>query len=263
MVFRRRRPARRPRRKARKAARKVRVPRNRLLATTQSAHIRETIQFNYVNANTNYGFTFSLNQFLRASALARNFKWYKAKSVEWVIEPLFNTFTDDGTPQSIPYTYMVMNRTQDSALQTLQDFQAMGCKPKKLTTKRVIKYTPNWCSPGLMSFIKDSNSYVRELYQNGLKPQYGYLACPATSAVDSQDQLIPIVTTDNPIATAVPVVTNQVVYNGHDMFFAQALPNGSINVAQIVCTVVWEFKDPYYRTPTTERNVIQPASASA
>jgi len=172
MVFRRRRAVRRksraPRRKGNKL-RRSRVPRNRLIATTQSARIKETIQFNFVNANTNYGFIFSLNQFKRASALAPNFKWYKAKSVEWTIEPLFNTFTDDGTPQSIPYTYMAMNRTQDSSLQTLQDFQAMGCKPRKLTTKRVIKYTPNWCSPGLMSYIKDSNSYVRELYQNGLK----------------------------------------------------------------------------------------------
>ena len=260
MVFRRRAgkggKGRKPRRKV---ARKLRVPRNRLFATTQMATIKETIPFNYVNANLNYGFSFTLNQFKRASAIAPNFKWYKAKSVEWIIEPLFNTFTDDGTPQSIPYTYMVMNRTQDSALQTLGDFQAMGCKPQKLTSKRVIRYRPNWCSPGLLSFIKDANSYVRELYQNGLKPQYGYLACPISNGLDSQVQLFPIQTTDNPIANEVPVVTNQVVYNGHDMYFAQALASGAINVAQVTCTVTWEFKDPMQVTTSTVRNVIQAA----
>jgi len=269
MVFRRRRAARKPRRKVPKRARlgrnrKAIIPRQ-LFATTQVANIKETVQFSYLNGNTPYGFNFSLQQFVRASQLAPNFKWYKAKFVEWSIEPLFNTFTDDGTPQSIPYMYMTMNRTQDSNGFTRDDMQAMGSKPQKLTTKKVIKYRPNWCSPGLISVNVDQNSYVREVSQNGLKPQYGYLACP----IDQQSNPISVTSPDtiSPIASQAPldpstavVTTNTVVYNGHRIWLDQPL-TGNTNVAVVTCTVHWEFRDPNCTYAPSPSVTVTPAVA--
>lgn len=251
MVFRRRRNIRRPRRRAAAARKGRKVRSNKLFQTSQMATIRETIQFQNVVANTSYGYVFSLNQFDRAQKVAANFKWYKAKSVEWTLEPLFNTFTDDGTPQSIPYLYQKMNRTQDNIAVSLQDLQASGMKPQKLTSKKVLKYVPNWCSPGLITYSLDANNAaIAQLYQNGLKPQYGYLPCSTFSpplASTLGNQMTPLQTDDTPIAPIVaPVVTNQVLYNGHEIFLDQILSSPTIQVARMTCTVVWEFKDPNF-----------------
>jgi len=243
-IRRRRAPRRKTRAPRRKAVRKTRVPRNRLFATNQMALIKETRPYSTITGNSAVSFVFSLNQFQRALLLAPNFKWYKAKLVEWTIEPLFNTFTDDGSPQSVPYTYMAMNRTQDNVPMVLGDFQAMGCKPQKLISKRVIKYRPNWCSPGLLSYTLVDNA-VQQLYQNGLKPQYGYLACPNDEAV-SGSLIDPIVTPTNPLVpTSIDVIANQVLYNGHEMYFDQLLA-GEVPCARVTCTVTWEFKDPHF-----------------
>ena len=233
------------------------------------ATIKETIQFANLNANTSYGFVFSLNQFTRAQRLAPNFKWYKAKSVEWSLEPLFNTFTDDGTPQSIPYLYTKMNRTQDSIAVSLQDLQASGMKPQKLTTKKVMKYRPNWCSPGLLTYKLDANNAaIDRIVQNGLKPQYGYLPCGTFNppVADASGIILqPIVTPNSPfLPNEVEVVTNQVIYNGHEIFLDQVLSSETLQVARLTCTVTWEFKDPnfsYEQVPPT-KTFVQPATSN-
>jgi len=260
MPLRRRRGARKttaPRRNYRKAGRKVRVPRNRLFQTSQVAHIKETIGAGNLNGNAPYNFNFSLNQFPRAMALAPNFRWYKAKYVEWIIEPLFNTFTDDGTPQSIPYLYMIMNRTQDYDGSSLLDLQGMGAKPQKLTTRKVISYVPNWCSPGMLTYQLSAQSSVQQLYQNGLKPQYSYLASPRGNPGGGAAVLLdPIQTATNPLVPdSLDVITNQVVYNGHKIFLDQVL-GGDIPVARITCNVTWEFKDPAFINPTQAIDVL-------
>lgn len=240
---------RRPRRKAaRKGGRKTTIPRG-INDNNQVARIKETVAFGNIDAATAYSFVFSLNQFRRASTLAPNFKWYKASKVEWVLEPLFNTFTDDGTPQTVPYMYMTMNRTQDAVGLNLQDLQAMGAKPKKLTSKQTLAYRPNWCSPGLLSFSRDTNAYVREIHQNGLKPQYAWLSCP--NLVDGispfpQSQSTPIENGFFPVdPDMVNVLPAQVVYNGHNIYIDQAL-SSTLPVARLICTVHWEFKGPHY-----------------
>jgi len=273
MAIRRRRAARKPRRKARKGGAR-RVPRGigTLFNTNQMAVIKETVPYGTISGNNPYAFQFSLNQFVRASQLAPNFKWYKAKLVEWTIEPLFNTFTDDGTPQSIPYLYMAMNRTQDAQGLILEDLQAMGCKPQKLTTKKVVKYRPNWCSPGLISAFTDTSAYVRDITQNGLKPQYGYLACPVTASAQPANNPPYIAdpaimnVTEAPLSLAldepVKVNTNCVVYNGHRIWLDQVLA-GAVPVARVTATVHWEFKDPYCSYAPVNPTILSPALASA
>lgn len=272
MVFRRR-AARKPRRKVRKAGRKARVPRGigTLFNTTQMASVKETLQITpNLNGNAAYAFQFTLGQFERASNIARNFKWYKAVRVEWSIEPLFNVFTDDGTPQSIPYLYMLMNRTQDNTGNTLQDLQECGCKPQKLTSKKVFRYVPNWCSPGLLSYSTSTvgttggEAYVSNVYQNGLKPQYAWLKSPGTvttpTSLPSSSFVNPA---ENQIGTMASITDNQVVYNGHTIFLDQAL-SGDVPVARVTVTVHWEFKDPqciYATAPPAK--AIQLLSASS
>lgn len=79
---------------------------------------------------------------------------------------------------------MTMNRTQDTIGISLQDLQAMGAKPQKMTSKKVIAYRPNWCSPGLIGVENDNAQYVRQVKQYGMKPQYAWLACPNTYSPD-------------------------------------------------------------------------------
>lgn len=240
---------RRPR-KAKKIIRrrKARIPRG-INDGGQVARIKETIQFEAVLANNAYAYQFTLNQFLRASNLAPNFKWYKASKVEWTLEPFFNTFTDDGSPQSVPYLYQTMNRTQDNVGLNLQDLQAMGAKPQKLVSKKVLTYKPNWCVPGMLTYDQTAGTLaINRLYSNGLKATYDWLPCPdvdpgagKTAVVmdPTQATLVPLV------PNSLDVITNQVVYNGHVLWLDQALTSSPIPVARMTCTVHWEFKGPH------------------
>jgi len=263
MVFRRRASKRKPR----APRRKIRVPRrkaNKLFATKQMASIQETVQFSDLTPNLDTSYVFNLSQFPRARELAPNFKWYKAAKVVWTIEPLFNVFTDDGTPQTVPYIYTAMNRTQDSTGMNLADYQAMGVKPQKLTSKKVISYRPNWCSPGLISAFTDDNSFVRQIRQNGLKPQYGYLQCPNnnTGYGQSPDLVVPIDNITALPSTASPIDTNTVIFNGHQTFAQQLLASAGLPCARVVATVHWVFKDPHFtRAPNSSMTAVPAVSA--
>jgi len=246
----------------------------------QTARIKETVEFTDINPGLGYDFVFNLSQFRRASALAPNFKWYKATSVEWTIEPLYNTFQDGttGAEVSVPYMYMTMNRTQDSLLLGLADLQGMGAKPKKLVAKTVIKYKPNWCSPGLQQLARfvDPQSptgyTLAEVDSAGLKAQYSYLQCPnKDSQIDNNPQFsVPIIapsTTYPPGLSVVQaaILTNQVVYNGHTLYVDQKVPTGLLQpVARITCTVHWHFKGPHFIAPAQPgkvNEVVAPISA--
>lgn len=216
----------------------------------QMATIKETVEFTDLNPNLGYNFAFNLSQFRRASALAPNFKFYKAKSVEWTIEPLYNTFQDGttGSEVTIPYMYMTMNRTQDSTGINLQDLQAMGAKPQKLVGKKTIRYVPNWCSPGLMAinFPVPPSPAVSQSY--GLQKQFTYLACPDTDVAISAFQPSTAVPPSGPANYPTSlIVANAVVYNGHTIWCDQEVNTGTLQaIARVTCTVTWHFKDPHY-----------------
>jgi len=237
-----RRARRAGKRKSKRPARKGGVRSDR----GQMATIRETVEFNDIIGNTGYNLNFNLSQFRRASALAPNFKWYKAVSVEWTLEPLFNTFQDGVGSSSMPYLYETMNRTQDSTGINLQDMQAMGSKPKKLTNKHVTKYTPNWCSPGLGTEPFPLNNITNF----GLKAQYSYLASPDTNLGLNNPSIIKV--DQAPGAPAVDpsaITANMVIYNGHTIWVDQDIDaQVDIACARVVCNVVWHFKDPHYTT---------------
>jgi len=228
----------------------------------QYATIKESRQFADVFGNTGYNFNFNLSQFRRASALAPNFKWYKAVSVEWIVEPLFNTFQDSATGSSIPYMLQTMNRTQDTTAVNGSDLLAMGAKPVKLTSRKSIKYTPNWCSPGLGNFtVNGATGDLVRTTDQGLKAQYAYLASPDASGWPL-DNTPSFITPAEPIGSGgsgmTSINTNQAIYNGHTVYFLQsvdAVPD--VSLARITCNVTWAFKDPHYTASGPEyQNVV-------
>jgi hypothetical protein len=267
MVARRRTTKRRASKPRRKAPRRNR---QRKSSNKQFATILETTTFDKFVSNEATSFNFNLSQFPRASALSVNFKWYKAVKVTWTLTPLYNTFQDGttGTEVSAPYLYNVMNRTQDSINLTLEDIQAMGAKPTKLTSKRAISYTPNWCSPGLTTFTQDRDRInLVGVTQQGLKAQYSYLACPDDFRLDPNigefitpnDPRIPVIGINSGMNS---VNANQVMYNGHILYADQLVSTGPDQqpIAQIVATVHWVFKDPHFTKFVGESmKVSQPA----
>lgn len=253
MVRRSTRAVRKPRRRVggKRVARK-RIPRT--IATNQSAIIKETRAYAPILSNNGYAFTFKLNDFLRASQLAPNFKWYRAVKVEWVMTPLYNVFQDGlvGNEISQPYIYQTMNRTQDALGFSLADIQAMGIKPLKLNSLYKMSYKPNWCSGGLTTYRNAPDQPAIPIVANthlGLKAEYGYLPCPnnAINAVDIPQYLSPLDPVNPPVVNQgmTSINTNDVVYNGHRLFCQQYNGTGDGQpVAQLTCTVTWVFKDP-------------------
>jgi len=242
-----------PRRGPKRVARKSKGGDGIATDKGQYATIRESTVFSDVQGNMAYNFNFNLSQFQRASALAPNFKWYKATHVEWIVEPLFNTFQDSAGSSTIPYMVQTMNRTQDTTGVNYGDLLAMGCKPKKLTSPVKTKYTPNWCSPGLQTQVIDLGATSTAI-SLGLKAQYSWLPCPDTNpGLNVVSTLIPAAPAAQPMA---PIAANMVIYNGHSVYFDQEIDAiVDQNLARVTCNVIWAFKGPHYTTAVKLNNV--------
>lgn len=238
---------------------KLRVPRapRGMNDHGQMARIKETVGYIDVLPNTGYNFNFNLSQYRRALQLAPNFKWYKPTRVEWTIEPLYNTFQDGnvGTEITMPYIYMTMNRTQDTTGLSLEDIQAMGAKPQKLVSKKVISYRPNWCSPGLNTYANNvfstptgvANAMVR--FTNlGLKANYDWVASPVQinsdpASPNDPSYIVPVLPFNTGQDGMNAVNCSQVIYNGHTIWIEQL--GSTQRVARVTATVHWSFKDPH------------------
>jgi len=264
--FAKKRPARPVARKGRKGARKGRSQ----SGGKQMAKIVETLEFVDINSDTVYNFNFNLSQFDRASVLAPNFKYYKAAKVTWNMEALYNTFQEanGGTGITQPYLYTTMNRTQDTTGQVVADLQAMGAKPIKFTGKHSISYRPNWCSPGLSVLTYTGGTGLPPVNTNsqGLKSQYGYLACPTNNPGHGNTSAYTPANSQAPPSGGFilpnAINTNQVIYNGHTIFVDQLVPpSAPLTVARVTCTVEWHFKDPHYTNAPRETVNAQPAKA--
>lgn len=244
MAFRKRASVKKPRR--RMAGKRVARKRAGKPAT-QYATIKETIEFKDLAPNTAYSLLFNLSQFSRASALAKNFRFYKAMKVEWALEPLYNIYYDNATGDTVPYLYKVMDRTQDTLGITLQDIQGMGAKPIKLVSKKTFTFTPNWCSGGLTTYVNnEASGAIARLTHQGMRAEYSYLASPNDSnlAPDVPQYLVPADTAIPAPASGMNAInTNQVTYNGMDLWIDQSISAGNPLIARCTATVTWSFKD--------------------
>jgi len=250
-------------RKGRKPRRaRARVPRT-LNPQNQGATIVESIVIPAaVVTDAQIGLNhFDLSFFPRAQQCASLFKHYKAEYCEWEYVPRYNLFTQGNTAGStIPYMYVAMNRTQDAslppALGQCQGFMtSQGAVPRKFTNKIVIRYKPNWCSPGLIMQRMDlTNTNVTGVAQMGTQVQYGWLASPdnqfspgsinTVQYIASPANPFPAPNGYNPVENF-PLAPQ---YNGHYTWFDS---NGteSFSVGDVVLRVKWAFKHPHFNAP--------------
>jgi hypothetical protein len=251
-------------------SKKLAVPRS-LGVIPQYCRIQETVDQIELIANESYAGIFQLSSFKRASAVATNFRFYRPAKVIWTYEPKFNTFQQSATGDTIgmPYLYIAMNRTQDNNIATLEDIQAQGSRPMKFSSKKVISYVPNWCSPGLMLLNNNQVSVpgggtavtaVANLAVQGLKAEYGFQQCPNNATIAANANAI--VPTEGGEQGAIPGGSNQTmignyaantVYNGHDVWIQQDNALNNVTVCKVSITVIWEFKGAsYVNVPSEE-----------
>jgi len=253
--FRRRRPARR----LRKAKRKARVSRSLVSnPQNQGATIIETIVVkNAAVTNSQVGLNiFDISQFVRAQQTAALYKFYKADWCEWEYQPRYNLYGQGGTA-TVPYMYSAMNRTQDANIGlgpgTAQQFlTTQGAVPRKFTSKIVIRYRPNWCSPGLIAVRPDVTApYLTGVASQGHRINYGWLASPDNAyTAGSVNTVMTIAQGANPVplpngyasAQSLPQATQ---YNGHYTWFDDSTTTET-PCGDIVLRVKWSFKNPSF-----------------
>jgi len=165
----------------------------------------------------------------------------------------------------MPYLYKIMDRTQDALNMTLGDIQGTGAKPIKLTSKKVFKFVPNWCSSGLTTYTIGNlpNQGLVGSTSMGLRAQYAWLATPNNSSLAPNIGygLVPIDTRD-PVSgqqTGMNTINcNQVCYNGMDVYIDQNINVGNPTVARLIATVTWQFKDPKFNAFVRDPPPLEP-----
>ena len=261
--------ARRNRRNVRRAPRrrKAKIARS-LKLKSQMATITESYEYLPLAVNSLTNCVFQLSQFPRASTVAACYKWYKPLSVTWEFTPYFNTFQagSTGYTATCPTFYSYMNRTQDGnepigAPQQLAYVLSTGAKPRMFNKKMVIKYRPNWCSPGLASVgVNPVTGAVQAFRQQGLKCEYAWLASPnqvpkgisgSVYAVLPQALELPLLNPTvaefdpTPLANLqVNAFANATIYNGHNVLVSQDRAGLDNLICDVRVTVKWAFKDP-------------------
>jgi len=248
----RRKPARKPNRRVRRARVAKRSGRKASLKpSNQYATIVETLQSNNIFSDTGYTAQFTLSNFFRATTLAKNFLFYRAKKVKWEYMPLYNTFQEGllgANSVGKPQFYMMMNRAQDSGFLNLAtqpaklfSIQCAGADPTPFVKNKEIIYRPNWCSPGLTALQRDSSGTLISNVALGSKAQYGWLPTPDADAFNIPDSPNFINIASGSSYTTAPQLNAGVVYNGHNFYIQQS--NEPLNkVGTVICTVEWEFK---------------------
>ena len=256
-----RRPSRRPRRaprRGRKVAKRSSKKRG-LSPMNQYAKIVESFQAEDLSSDKPYQHTFSLQQFYRATTIAKNFQFYKAVKVKWEYMPLYNTFQESNSTAVVgkPQLYFQMNRDQNPAWSQRTSAEALfsmnnsGVDPQAFTSNKEIIYKPNWCSPGISALtfgvvqgIPNPISAVTNVISLGLKKQFGWLPTPDLDDYDNA-RYNPT-TAPQYLSTSVntgPTNNAGVVYNGHNLYISQD-NEPDTPVCRLICTVEWLFKNP-------------------
>lgn len=221
-------------------------------AVKHYARITEVVPFTAPQQNNEVNYLFNINQFVRATAVAKNFKYYRAKRVVWTLIPEYNTFQYGGGAVSAPQVSFIMNRTGDNTAWTLADYDAQGSVPMTFTKKRVIAYKPNLVQSIQMGPQPVANPNLsravgqRPLYDEWVATNVINIDLPAVAGLETE------------------VRGDAVNYYGHSIYwsvtYADPTPR---NLATIFCEVEWEFKDPLFGSlPTAPALVAVPVPAS-
>jgi len=229
------------------AKRGARKGRNRRKSNQTSGNIKvkqyarcvEVVPFTQPTANTDVNYQFNISQFARATEIAKNFKFYRAKRVVWSYLPEYNTFQSGVGSVSMPQLSMIMNRTGDNSAWGLAEYDAQGAVPMTFAKKRVIAYKPNLVQPFNVAIggispdtppqpttIALGNTPVYTKWIGTTAYRVNALAGPATDLIIRGD-LTP--------------------YYGHSLYWAvtSTAPDEPA-LATVFCEVEWEFKDPLF-----------------
>ena len=231
------RPKRRRGRKAlRRRARRGNQSSGALSKVKHYARISETVLFTPMAPNQDYNYAFSLSLFERALAVSRNFKFYRPKRVVWTYLPDFNTFQSGGTV-TLPQVSMIMNRTGDSSAWTPNEYEAQGAVPKQFSKKMVIAYRPN-----IVQSVQFVTTAIPAFGGNiGVRPVYNEWIATGT-----YNSVFPLPLPPGGIATVLKP-NNELLYQGHSMYWNVATPGAVTVLGTVYCEVEWEFKDPLFQ----------------
>jgi len=209
------------------------------------------VPFTQPTPNQDVNYQFNIAQFDRASAIAKNFKFYRAKRVVWTLIPEYNTFQAGVANQSMTQVSMIMNRTGDNSAWGLAEYDAQGAVPMTFAKKRVIAYKPNLVQPFNVTLgaISPESPPVATTGTLGNTPVYDKWVGTnsyAVSALVGQ-------------ATDIIIRGDLTPYYGHSIYWAVSQVVSQNPLATIFCEVEWEFKDPLFEgEPTSLANVAQP-----
>lgn len=164
------RKARAPRRAARRPAR-----RNRRQGPREWAEMKETHTFATLPSNSAYfDYATSLARFQRASQIGHNYREFRITKVEYLFQPLVDTFTQgdfSSNTSQVPYLYAMVDKTGTFRdFNTAEDLQQAGCKPRRLDDKtlRVIY------KPAVLSYAHDRDNNSNLWAQPRISP---WLSC--------------------------------------------------------------------------------------
>jgi len=291
--------ARRPRRRPARRNRRSGANSKSMNAQNQHASVIETVDYEDLSGNTGYGAVFTLNDFTRAPVVATQYRWFRAKKVEWIYQPYYNTFQEQATDSGavIPHILSIMNRNQTfttsgsigTPVITKQLLEEMGAKPIKFTKDITISYKPNWCMPGLQAATFNTEgppNYHIGSRSLGMTTSTKWLstaglgfntAGAGTQVVNTQEiaavvppensNLGPYVQT-NGIAGSTVIAGNtpgDVVYNGHLFYIEQSdtVAPSSQSIGRLTARVHWEFKQPsvaYVKQPQNITGYVPPGN---
>jgi len=247
---------RRALRKGRKGASKMRGMRLRLNANKQDrATVIETQELAAVPEGGNF-VGHQLDQYNRALAVSKNFRYYRCKKVELEFVPYANLF---GPNTAFPELYFQVDRTQGVTnpgvalpLPTKNIMLARGVMPQKWTGIIRKSYVPSVCR-------------LENLYQSVLGSDVQQIAGVTTTPVFNKwyatQQVIPPAPPGNAFT---PVASNFVPqslrYFGAAYFINQDLAAPSAILGTIKMRVHWEFKEPLWTsdvaaTPVTNTDL--------
>jgi len=244
MPLRRRAPIRRKRvaRRKGRGARKMRTNRRMLNANRMDkATVVETQELTATPEGGNF-VGHQLDQYARALAVSKNFRYYRCKKVELEFIPYANLF---GPGTAFPELYFQVDRTQGITnpgvalpLPTKNMMLARGVMPLKWTGVIRKSYVPSVCR-------------LENLYQSVLGSDVQQIAGVTTTPVKykwyATQQVIPPAPPGNAF-TPVPgnFVPQSLRYFGAAYFINQDLAPSSAILGTIKMRVHWEFKEPLW-----------------
>lgn len=210
----------------------------------QKAVMSETWERGTLAPNSAYFNQFSIGLFPRAMAMARLFKFYRAKRIIWEYRPDQTTFQAGAGQVSIPYAYYVMNRDgATSTGQTVANYLNLGSRPIKFTQKILVSYKPNTVQISDLISTPQAGANITVGRQPVFDKWYSTDGLGQTASISSVQPM------NSPLLQPAFNVS-AVQYFGHDIYFDQGGANPESTIGDVSVTVEWEFKVPAYTLPT-------------